>query len=81
MVTDIVRSAQEKGGKAEEELQYYIALSLARNSAIVQGQVLSNEEMENLVDNLFVCKNPNYTPDGKIIVAILEQEDFEQLFR
>lgn len=81
MVTDIVHSAQEKGGKAEEELQYYIALSLARNSAIVQGQVLSNEEMENLVDNLFVCKNPNYTPDGKIIVAILEQEDFEQLFR
>ena len=81
MVTDIVHSAQEKGGKVEEELQYYIALSLARNSAIVQGQVLSNEEMENLVDNLFVCKNPNYTPDGKIIVAILEQEDFEQLFR
>lgn len=81
MVTDIVHSAQEKGGQAEENLQYCIALSLARNSAIVQGQVLSNEEMENLVDNLFVCKNPNYTPDGKIIVAILEQEDFEQLFK
>lgn len=81
IVTDIVHSAQEKGGQAEENLQYCIALSLARNSAIVQGQVLSNEEMENLVDNLFVCKNPNYTPDGKIIVAILEQEDFEQLFK
>ena len=61
-------------------MQHYIALSLARSAAIVPGQVLSNDEMEALVDDLFVCANPNQTPDGKVIVAILEQKELELLF-
>ncbi|MCM1109099.1 MAG: DNA mismatch repair endonuclease MutL [Clostridium sp.] len=71
----------EKGSGAEEEVQHRLALSLARSSAIVPGQVLGNEEMENLVDGLFACAVPNYAPDGKIIIAILEQTEIETLFR
>ena len=80
MVRGIVHSSIEKGCNVEEDVRHYIALSLARSAAIVQGQVLSNEEMEALVDDLFVCRNPNQTPDGKVVVAILEQDDLDQLF-
>ena len=80
MVRGIVHSSIEKGCNVEEDVRHYIALSLARSAAIVQGQVLSNEEMEALVDHLFVCRNPNQTPDGKVVVAILEQDDLDQLF-
>jgi len=41
--------------------------------------VLSNEEMENLVNELFSCSNVNYTPDGRSILAILPQHDIEKL--
>lgn len=80
VVRNIVSSSVEKGNSVEEDVQHFIALSLARSSAIVQGQVLSNEEMESLVDDLFVCTNPNHTPDGKVIVAILEQGELDRLF-
>ena len=54
-------------------------LTLARSAAIPYGQVLSNEEMENVVNQLFSCSNVNYTPDGKAILCILPQHDIEQL--
>ena len=56
-----------------------IALQLAQSVAIPYGQVLSNDEMEQLVNELFACSNVNYTPNGKAILAILPQADIDHL--
>ena len=56
-----------------------IALRLAQAVAIPYGQVLSNDEMEQLVNELFACSNVNYTPDGKAVLAILPQLDIDRL--
>ncbi len=56
-----------------------LALSLARQAAIPHGQVLSNDEMEGLVNGLFACENVNYTPDGKSVLCILQQQEIEHL--
>ena len=80
MVRGIVHASIEKGCRMEEDVRHYIALSLAKSAAIVQGQVLSNEEMEALVDGLLACPNPNQTPDGKIVVAFLGQDVLDRLF-
>ncbi len=55
-------------------------LSLARAAAIPYGQVLSNDEMDSLVNTLFTSSNVNYTPDGKPILVILPQSDIDALF-
>lgn len=81
LVTNIVHSAMEKGSKVKEEVQSMIALSMARASAIVAGQVLSNDEMNALVDRLFSAASPNYTPDGKTVLALVNDDDIEKLFR
>ena len=60
-------------------LHSQLALSLARHAAIPYGQLLSNAEIENVVNQLFSCSNVNYTPDGKAILCILPQTDIEQL--
>ena len=57
-----------------------IARSLAQSVAVPYGQVLSNDEMEQLVNELFACSNVNYTPNGKPILSILPQTDIERLF-
>ena len=57
-----------------------VALSLAQSVAVPYGQVLSNDEMEQLVNELFACSNVNYTPNGKAILSILPQTDIERLF-
>ena len=54
-------------------------LSLARAAAIPYGQILSDDEMENMINSLFACSNVNYTPDGKAILCILPQTDIEHL--
>ena len=56
-----------------------LSLSLARHAAIPYGQLLSNDEMDTLVNDLFACENVNYTPDGRAILCILPQHDIEQL--
>jgi len=74
----MVDETMEKG-KVTEELNSTVALSLARNAAVSYGEVLSNEEMESLVNELFACSNVNYTPDGKTVLSILPQTDIEHL--
>lgn len=79
LVGDMVASTFEDGSSVNEEIDKALALSLARNAAIPHGQVLGNEEMENLVNELFACNNVNYTPTGKTILTILKQLDIEKM--
>ena len=80
LVRNMVHTAMEKGNDVKEEVQTMLALTLAKAAAIVYGQVLSNEEMANLVDNLFACPTPNYTPDGRTVLSTIKEEDIEKLF-
>ena len=80
LVNDMVASALESGTSAKDEIDQTLALSLARNAAIPQGQVLSNVEMDNIVNELFACSNVNYTPSGEPVIAIMKQQDIEHLF-
>ena len=79
LVKDLVDDAVEKGKGDLQEIHSALALSLARHAAIPQGQILNNDEMENIVNELFACSNVNYTPDGKAILCILPQKEIEQL--
>ena len=79
LVSNIVADAVEKGGGNLDEIHAALALSLARHAAIPVGQILSNDEMEQIINELFACSNVNYTPDGKTILCILPQSDIEQL--
>ena len=81
LVQNMVHTALEKGCKVKEEVQSMLALSLAKAASIVTGQVLSNEEMNNLVDNLLTSSSPNYTPDGKTALVVLKEDEIEKLFK
>ena len=79
LVQDIVAIAAEQTVSVSDEIHHTLSLSLARNAAIPYGQVLSNNEMENLVNQLFSCENVNYSPDGRLTLTILRQEEIDRL--
>ena len=79
IVADAAAAVPEASAAGTSQLHESMALSLARQAAIPEGQVLSNEEMERVVNELFACSNVNYTPDGRAIIAILPQKDIEEL--
>jgi DNA mismatch repair protein MutL len=64
-----------------ESLMERIALSLARATAIQYGRVLEHEEMRELLDRLFACSAPNYTPDGQKVISFIKTEEIEKLFK
>lgn len=80
LVQDMMADVMESGSKVKDEISHTLALSLARKAAIPYGQVLGNEEMEDLINRLFDCTNVNYTPDGKAIYSLLKQADLAKMF-
>lgn len=81
LITGMVHNAIEKECKVKDEIEATMALSLAKAAAIVPGQVLTNDEMNNLVDDLFALSTPLYTPDGKTVLSVIEENDIEKLFK
>jgi len=63
-----------------ESINERIAISLARASSISQNRKMEYEEMRELVDKLFACSAPNYTPEGEKIISLMQTEDIERLF-
>jgi DNA mismatch repair protein MutL len=61
-------------------LRENLARALARRASIKTGQKLAREEMQSLIDSLFGCKTPNYTPDGKPTFFIFELGKIESYF-
>jgi DNA mismatch repair protein MutL len=64
-----------------EKAREAVAVSLAQASAVPDGQTLKPKEINELIDNLFACQTPNFTPEGKKILSIMPLEDFEKLLK
>lgn len=75
LLQDIISSV---GATAKEAVNSIIAERLANSAAISYGEILEAKEMEQLVADLFLCSNFNYTPSGKNIMTIID--DIERRF-
>ncbi len=54
--------------------------AIAKKSCIKSGQKLSTDEMTSIIDQLFACENPNFTPRGEATFTILDHQKLEGLF-
>jgi len=55
-----------------------ILRAFAKRASMQAKTFFSNEEMQSLIDELFACQQPNYTPDGKKIFMLLDTKMIEQ---
>lgn len=65
----------------QEKARETVAASLAQASAIPYGQSLKQSEINELIDNLFACQTPNFSPKGKKVLSIMPLDDFEKLLK
>ncbi|MHA7110965.1 DNA mismatch repair endonuclease MutL [Sunxiuqinia elliptica] len=77
LLEDIKSSATDLKEKAREK----VAASLARASAISYGYAMKLEEINQLIDQLFACSTPNFSPSGKQVLTIMPIEHFEKLLK
>lgn len=93
LLSDLVTSRTQlppPGGEGEEadiaskqlegELRTHIAATLSLHGAIPQGQLLSQEEMQHLVRDLFATREPAFSPSGARTYVLLTPIQVEKLF-
>lgn len=78
LVTDLVDEAMDTDTTATEQLHSTIATALARKAATPYGEILSNDDMNTLLQQLFNCKSQRYTADGKSIATVITLEELAQ---
>lgn len=55
--------------------------SMAKSAAIKYGKSLEEEEMTMILESLFNCENPLYSPSGKPIIMEMSKIDLEAFFK
>lgn len=81
LVRNMISNSVESGSDIKEEIRESIALSMAESSAITYGSKLSEEEMLKIVSQLFACPQNKYTPGGKTIISLLNDEVIDKMFK
>ncbi|MDH8701260.1 DNA mismatch repair protein MutL [Dysgonomonadaceae bacterium PH5-43] len=81
VLQNMVDKVLDTGCEVKEEVEEALALALAKKTAINYNKTLSEEESMSLVAKLFSSPSPNYTPDGKLIVSIISEDELNRRFR
>ncbi|TAJ14075.1 DNA mismatch repair endonuclease MutL [Marinilabiliaceae bacterium JC017] len=65
----------------KEEMKERIAQIMAQKAAMSRGCTLNDVEMSELFDQLFACAVPNFSPSGKSIISILDNDELDKRFQ
>ena len=80
LLIEIVRSVMEQTNAPKEKIYEKMALSMAKQMAVVVGQVLQHDEMNALLADLFSTELPQHTPDGSTIIYTLQDSEIARFF-
>lgn len=81
LINSILADAITGQANAANTMGHLISLSMARKVALPYGQILNTQEIATLLEQLFNCSTPNFTPDGATITTIINPEKlFKQQF-
>lgn len=81
LIHDMINKSIDSKSDVKEEIRESLALSMAHSAAIPYGQKLNSEEINRIVDQLFASSLHKYTPDGKVIISLLEDDIIDKMFK
>lgn len=81
LIHNMISKSIETGSDVKDEIQESLALSLAYAAAIPYGHRLTNEEINDIVNRLLASPSHKYTPDGKLIISIIDDFEIDKRFR
>jgi len=81
LLESILNEYKNLGTDIKVRARERLILSLAAAAAVNYGKSLSVAEMQELIDHLFACENPNYSPGGVPVISIIGLEEIEKKFK
>jgi len=77
----IIESYKNNNAAVKSSHRENLLRSIAYHLSVKHGQELQGEEMNNIVKELFICSQPNFTPSGKPTFITLPPADIEKRFQ
>jgi DNA mismatch repair protein MutL len=81
LLESILNNYKENLQELRSDKKENLARSMAWNMSVKAGQTLGQEEMNNLIDQLFACKMPYSAPSGRPTVTTFSIEDLDKRFK
>ena len=80
LVEQIISNALEQSISTKEALVEILALKLSNYKGAISNLPVSPEGIEALIAKLFSCQESTYTPQGKLIMRVLSNNEIQQSF-
>ncbi|WP_315333903.1 DNA mismatch repair endonuclease MutL [Porphyromonas endodontalis] len=80
LVEQIISNALEQSISTKEALVEILALKLSNYRGAISTLPVSPEGIEALIAKLFSCQESTYTPQGKLIMRVLSNNEIQQSF-
>lgn len=81
MIDGVLENFKQNKSSLKTDKINNLARSMAKNLSLKSNKVLSLEEMEGLVDDLFACKVPGISPSGKPVIVNISADEIGRRFQ
>ncbi len=78
LIRQFIENVKETDRDILPEAHERVAYALAKAAAIKSGKKMHGQETRVLVDQLFACGVPNYSPSGKPVIAIIQTDEIDK---
>jgi len=78
IIEGFLEAWKSSAASMKDAVRERIALSMARASTFDSGEKMTPREAGHLIDRLFACTSPNFSPTGKPVVEIILVEEIEK---
>jgi DNA mismatch repair protein MutL len=76
----LIEQFKRNQSELELPLRDNLAMAFARRTSVKTGQKLAPEEIDSIVEGLFACSKPNFSPDGRPTFFTFETSKIESYF-
>jgi DNA mismatch repair protein MutL len=80
-IESVLESLKSPGQDYKTENIQLLAKAMAKKLSIKRGKILHQEEVDALIENLFACKAPGVSPEGKPTMFVISYEELNTKFR
>ena len=80
IIEGFVEEIKKNNQNLKTEKKEIILKSFSKKAKIINNKRLNHKEMESIIDRLFACKNPKYSPDGELNFVELNDNKIKNLF-
>ena len=80
IIEGFIEEIKKNNQNLKAEKKEIILKSFSRKAKIINNKRLNHKEMESIIDRLFACANPKYSPDGELNFVELSDDKIKNLF-